>query len=1335
LSTIAEAFVLVRPDTRSFAAELQKQLAAAVGSMPTPTVKVNARVVAQGQMQDVSRQVQKQSAAEVAAAGEIAVAHRQAGLAAVTAAQQRVRASAAAEAAVEQAAEAAQRRQQAQQAGARAGLRLSGLAVRQEQQRAAAALAAAAAEKQADKLFRDSLAVRKASASAAEKFARVETAGAVAQSEVAKKRAQLLALLRADRAAQESVNVATARGSVLSRELAVAMKTQTAAAVDAAKAELGLAIATAKTNREQALSVASAEAQRTARLSQAARGGGAAALAFGGLRGAVLASTGPFLAATVAVTALGKAIGAAANTEQQLNIFQATARATGEEMQRVAATAKQLGADITLPGVSAGDAALTMTELAKAGLSVQQSIDGARGVLQLATAANIDFSAASEIAASRLNAFSLSGTDASRVADLLAGASIAAQGGIEDFGIAAQQVDAVARQVGVSIEDTTTLLALLAKNGLRGSDAGTSLRTAFIRLINPTQEARALIDQLGLSIRDAQGNIDPLVFAKYGEAVSGLAPDLRDMLTATIFGQDAIRAVSIAAREGASGFDALAATVEQAGNAQRLTEARAKGLKGAMGGLQSNLETTGSTIGSLLLPFLETSVRVMAEAAKAAGVYASAIKSLGEKFADLIPGGKKTRDIAKDVAVNFLKFAGPQGVFFGAAKAIDVFTTSSDEAAASLAKTQQGIKDFADRTRTFSLGDEFGFKGIASTASDKRVKDLEARNKKILELIGQLHTGLETFGNTGQIDTAAIDSLISTVNQLKNLGGSAVQEALRQNAKGISKVLLEDLRNVASEFGVTIDSLNVELPQRLANIINLVAQNTPQQAAQVGRQVIAALAEGIKSGDEPDRAGLLVVKQFIKALQKGGPEAQAAAKQLGDQLGDAFAEGALAKTQRVKDALTSAFSGIGVKLPQTDLPADLKQAIDDAKNDPNSRALLEQYGAKLDEWRADGLRSATETIDAARDTSASAARSAVNAGRAVVAAQRAITDAQRGLVRAAKAASEALVESVGQARDRLQTLAGEIADSLGRIIDVGPLGEQAQKLNDQLDKVQARLDRFNKRNERKSASDALASAQRDLEQERLRLQGGAIGMTEKERRTLTNQFLAPLQQRVTEERNNVRQIDLQNQADTLASQLEGVGDAAEDLKKTLTLTLSNLAFRAGRGDITQQQFAARARAIAVPRIAIAKGPDGKPLGEAFAQDLVDKLAAFIKQGGTLQGFTDTKVPASVVDPADVFATGAVAFGDATQALSDAKVSFADAQTAFAKAKDDQAKQQAAYQRAIIDNTAAVKAQTSVYEKAKEAVKNPKVPTQTTGGPPKDRNKDVNGGATTGVVRK
>lgn len=343
-----------------------------------------------------------------------------------------------------------------------------------------------------------------------------------------------------------------------------------------------------------------------------ARGFAAQIASFAGLRGAVLSANSAFIAGTVAAITFGKAIQTATQFETELNTFAAVSGATANEMERVSAAAKQLGADLTLPGVNAVDAAQGIALLSKAGLSVEDTLGGIRGTLQLATAANIENAAAVEITASALNAFNLEGFQAVEVADALANAANSSQGSIEDMGIALQQSATVARQVGLNLQQTLGVLTLFARAGLKGSDAGTSLRTMLLRLVNPTAKAQAIIDDLGLSIRDQFGRLNLSFFTEFAEKTENLTKRQREQKLAIITGQDAIRGATILMREGAAALEFYTAKMGESGTASDIAAARTKGLAGGVENLKNQLATTGSAIGTLLLPGLTDLANVLA---------------------------------------------------------------------------------------------------------------------------------------------------------------------------------------------------------------------------------------------------------------------------------------------------------------------------------------------------------------------------------------------------------------------------------------------------------------------------------------------------------------------------------------------------------------------------------------------------------------------------------------------------------------------------------------------------------------------------------------------------
>jgi len=415
--------------------------------------------------------------------------------------------------------------------------------------------------------------------------------------------------------AQDVLRIRSHAASDAAKALTQAEKSQSENFKIIAKRNVDFAKQQVQASKDQVAAIKSQtrESAKQARSSeQFSRGGQASILSLAGIRGATLAASRSFLVGAAAITVFAKAVKSFADLETNLDVFRATTSATASQMAAVREEARKLGADLTLPSVSASDAAGAMVELAKAGLSVADSMSAARGVLELATAAAIDNAAATQLVANALNAFGLQGREAVAVADTFANAANLAQGSIADIGTAFQQAAAAGRQVGLSFQDTATFLTILAKNGLRGADAGTSLRTALIRLVNPSKKAAEAFAQLGIQVRDAQGQLRPDVFIQIANAAEKLGPAQRDATIALIGGQDAFRAVTILGRQSISSFLALRKSLREEGSAAALAAARTKGLHGAMDALQSTLETVGTTAAGHVGPALATMVRGVA---------------------------------------------------------------------------------------------------------------------------------------------------------------------------------------------------------------------------------------------------------------------------------------------------------------------------------------------------------------------------------------------------------------------------------------------------------------------------------------------------------------------------------------------------------------------------------------------------------------------------------------------------------------------------------------------------------------------------------------------------
>ncbi|MCY8769707.1 phage tail tape measure protein [Bacillus inaquosorum] len=210
-----------------------------------------------------------------------------------------------------------------------------------------------------------------------------------------------------------------------------------------------------------------------------------------------------FGAATLAVGgALGLATKKSMDFEQQMSNVKSVmdpeeANKYSDALEKLAI---KLGADTKY---SALEAAQGMEELVKAGVSTQDIINGGlSGALTLAAAGGLELADAAEIASTALNAFKDDNLSVAQAADILAGAANSSSTDVQEMKYGLSMTSAVAAGMGLTFKDTATALAVFAQNGLKGSDAGTSLKTMLSRLVPMTKASYETMSDLGLVTLD-----------------------------------------------------------------------------------------------------------------------------------------------------------------------------------------------------------------------------------------------------------------------------------------------------------------------------------------------------------------------------------------------------------------------------------------------------------------------------------------------------------------------------------------------------------------------------------------------------------------------------------------------------------------------------------------------------------------------------------------------------------------------------------------------------------------------------------------------------------------
>lgn len=344
--------------------------------------------------------------------------------------------------------------------------------------------------------------------------------------------------------------------------------------------------------------------------------GGAATKALG--EGITELGSSMTLGLTVPIVAAGgAATSVAANFDDAMSQVQGALGDASADMDGLRNLALQLGADTVF---SATESAQAMVELAKGGLTEAQIKGGALAAsMDLAAAGQLNLADAAATTVQMMGSFGLEAGDATRIANALAGAANASSADVSDLTQAMSQCSAQASLAGWSLEDTAAALALFADHGVKGSDAGTSLKTMLQRLAAPTDQAAEAIAAYGLNIRDSNGKMKDIsgIADELTGKLGGLSDAERDAALQTIFGSDASRAAAILMQSGSEGLAKYIAATNDATAAETMANAQKGELSWALENMGGAIESASIAFGTALAPAITAVAGVIGNVAEA----------------------------------------------------------------------------------------------------------------------------------------------------------------------------------------------------------------------------------------------------------------------------------------------------------------------------------------------------------------------------------------------------------------------------------------------------------------------------------------------------------------------------------------------------------------------------------------------------------------------------------------------------------------------------------------------------------------------------------------------
>lgn len=291
----------------------------------------------------------------------------------------------------------------------------------------------------------------------------------------------------------------------------------------------------------------------------------------------------------------------------------ATSGATGKDLQDLRDKAKEMGASTKF---SASESAEAMNYMAMAGWNSKQMIAGLPGILNLAAASNESLANTSDIVTDALTAFGLTAEDSGHFADVMAKTSSSANTNVSLMGETFKQVAPLAGTLGFSVEDTSLAIGLMANAGIKGSQAGTSLKAALANLSSPTDKMKAKMKELGISMTDSNGQTKPLItiITELREKFGKLSKSQQTAAASTIFGKEAMSGMLAVINASDKDFNSLYENIKNAdGAAEDMAKTMQDNLQGDLTTLSSALEGLGIKISEALTPVLREITQAVTE--------------------------------------------------------------------------------------------------------------------------------------------------------------------------------------------------------------------------------------------------------------------------------------------------------------------------------------------------------------------------------------------------------------------------------------------------------------------------------------------------------------------------------------------------------------------------------------------------------------------------------------------------------------------------------------------------------------------------------------------------
>jgi TP901 family phage tail tape measure protein len=292
-----------------------------------------------------------------------------------------------------------------------------------------------------------------------------------------------------------------------------------------------------------------------------------------------------------------------------MNAISARTGLTGEKLEEVKQLSMDMGAATVFSSQQSADA---MLQMLTAGMDVEQAMAALPNVLNAAAASGADLGTSADLVTNIMSSFSLTAEDTTDIVENMSRAAASSPADMLEMGVALQRLGGMASNMGISVNEASATLAILANNGIRGEAAATQLRSMLLNMQQDTPGVSAAWEKLGTSLFDADGKARDLndVFEEMKVAMADMSEEEKSAIITDLAGSYGMTAMN--ALLAGESIESMQEKMGDQSSAAEVAAARMDTFEGVITSLKGSVETFMITT---LLPFMNNVLKPLGEQA------------------------------------------------------------------------------------------------------------------------------------------------------------------------------------------------------------------------------------------------------------------------------------------------------------------------------------------------------------------------------------------------------------------------------------------------------------------------------------------------------------------------------------------------------------------------------------------------------------------------------------------------------------------------------------------------------------------------------------------------